>query len=132
MQRRTILIADDDIGLLAAMSTRFESLGFEVITTQDAYQALDRARRTHPDAMVLDVHMPAGEGFSVMERLAAIPELAGTPCIIMTGDDSPEVRRHAESAEAFAMLSKPFEMEELVLIIQAAVRRVRASAASGR
>ena len=117
MQHRTILIADDNIGLLAAMSTRLESLGFEVVTTQDAYQALDRARRTHPDAMVLDVHMRAGEGFRVMDRLAAIPELAGTPCIIMTGDDTPEVRRHAENAEAFAMLSKPFEMEELVLII---------------
>ena len=79
MATKTILIADDDLSLLEALKIRFQSEGFEVITSQDAYQALAIAQRDHPDLLLLDVNMPAGNGFSVHERLARMERLAGTP-----------------------------------------------------
>ena len=70
--RRRILIADDDRNLLQALTVRLDAAGYDVITTQDAYQALDFARKHRPDLLLLDINMPAGSGFSVHERIAKV------------------------------------------------------------
>jgi len=114
MTPRTVLIADDDLGLLAAMRVRLESEGFTVISTQDAYQAVEQARKSLPDLLILDINMPAGSGFSVQQRLDNIPELADTPVIYITGEDPDQVDSIAERFGAFAVLHKPFETTTLI------------------
>ena len=103
MAAKKILIADDDVKLLQALTVRLEAEDFEVITCQDAYQALDMARRNLPDLLLLDINMPAGNGFSVQERIAKIKELAGIPVIYITGDASAAVDRNAHKLGAFAV-----------------------------
>lgn len=112
ISKRTILIADDDPRFLGALRTRLVAEGFEVSTAQDAYQAIDLARRTRPDLLVLDVNMPAGNGFSVQERLKNIAGLQETPVIFVTGDCS--VMSRSTTHPGTDVLRKPFDTAELL------------------
>lgn len=118
-----ILIADDNLKLLKALTLRLEAEAFEVIASQDAYQALDFARRHQPDLILLDVNMPAGDGFSVQQRIAGNKELAGIPIIYLTGEKSAAVDEKAHELGAVAVIHKPFEMKRLLEVIRAALRR---------
>lgn len=75
------------------------------MVAQDAYQAVDQARKNHPDVMILDINMPAGDGFSVHNRLSKISSLQGVPIIYLTGDRSVRVASMAREREAFALSS---------------------------
>ncbi|MFI4881557.1 MAG: response regulator [Phycisphaerales bacterium JB064] len=114
MTNQTVLIADDDPRMLQAMRIRLEEHGFNVIVAQDGYQAVDKARHHEPDVMVLDIRMPAGNGFSVQERIDKIEEIAGTPIIYVTGVDPDTVDRDAMNNGAYAVLHKPFPGSILV------------------
>ena len=109
MSLGTILVADDDVGLLSVITTRLEHDGYRVVTCRDGYQTIAAARRELPDLLILDINMPAGNGFSVHERINAIEELRTTPVMYMTGRDSQEVYDKADSMGAIAVLQKPFD-----------------------
>ena len=125
MPTQTILVADDDLSLLQAMRIRLEAQGFTVITAQDAYQALEKARQAEPDVFVLDINMPAGNGFSVQERIDKIEELAGTPVIYVTGASPELVDRDALNHGAYAVLHKPFDASTLVDTVLGALGYLR-------
>lgn len=121
MTQKKILIADDDHGFLNALTIRLEATGYEVIASQDSYQALQFARENRPDLLLLDINMPAGDGFTVQERLKNIPELASIPVIYITGDTSGQTTFNARMHGAFAVLHKPFELENLLTVIEKAL-----------
>ncbi len=72
MDKPRILIVDDDADLLESLSLRLSHEGFDVSVAADGYEGLERARREAPDLLILDIHMPAGDGFSIQERLHAV------------------------------------------------------------
>lgn len=117
----TILIADDDDRVLKALIIRLGSLGFNVITATDGYNALALATKHKPDLLVLDVNMPAGDGFSVQERLKGIPGGSHVPVIYVTGDKSDRLNELADQFGAFALLHKPFHVEKLIDTILSAL-----------
>ena len=117
----TIIIADDDIQMLTALQVRLEADGHEVHGAQDAYFALQLARDEQADLLVLDINMPAGDGFSVQERLRNIPDLADTPVVYITGEHSPRVTDGAAAHGAFAVVHKPFASETLRTVIHEAL-----------
>src|SRR2546421_911788 len=119
-----ILIADDNGHLLSALR---EQMGarYDVITCADAYMALQLAMKEKPDVMVLDIRMPAGEGFSVIERLASDPVLKGIPVIYITGDQSTLLKLRAEKLGAFGLLYKPIRLSTLLATINSAVNTRR-------
>ena len=118
----TILLADDDAMLLEALSIRLQAEGYRVITLTDGYQALQQSIQLQPDLLVLDVNMPAGDGFSVLTRAARVGNvLSDVPVIFMTGEDSPRVDHAVRDHGAFAVLRKPFAYEALSETIAAAL-----------
>ena len=121
MASKSILIADDDLGLLQALATRLEAEEYRVTVTQDAYHALALARRYVPDLLLLDINMPAGSGFSVQERIKKIDELAAVPVIYITGEPPESVDQAAEQLGAFAVIRKPFETNHLLDTIRSAL-----------
>lgn len=121
MSQKQILIADDDRGILTALSVRLKSYGFDVLTAMDAYQALSLAQEHAPDLVILDVRMPAGEGTSVQERMQKLTSLATTPVIYLTGDKSPETAATARELGAFDIVYKPFQEQTLLSIIDRAI-----------
>jgi DNA-binding response OmpR family regulator len=122
MSEATILIADDNVGILKALKVRLAAEGFTVISAQDAYQALELARKHRPDLFLLDVNMPAGNGFSVQERVSKCEELRGVPVIYITGDKGPEIDRVARQVGAYCVIRKPFTFSDLLVTIHAALQ----------
>jgi DNA-binding response OmpR family regulator len=122
-----ILIADDDKALLTSLSVRLKSEGYEVLCVQDSYQAVEQTRKCWPDLLILDINMPAGDGFTVQERTDRMPHLHAIPVIYLTGDHSERVAELAKSQHAFALMFKPFETKELLATIRAAIASPRPS-----
>jgi DNA-binding response OmpR family regulator len=87
---RSILLADDDRDLLAAMALRCRRHGLKVLCAHDAYTALSLAKSEKPDMVCLDVEMPAGNGLSVCEMLASDDACRSIPVAIMTGRTDPD------------------------------------------
>jgi DNA-binding response OmpR family regulator len=76
-----------------------------------------------PDLLLLDIHMPAGEGFSVQERFRTISTQTAVPVIYLSGDRSGEVDKAVLKLGAFALVRKPFENDELLMMVKAALRK---------
>ena len=117
-----ILIADDDERFVTALSYRLEKLGFKTITAKDGYNALARTVESKPDLMLLDIGMPAGDGFTVKERVQKHEELAHIPCIYLTGDGSLDALQAAETIGAYALFHKPIRFSELQRTIEMALK----------
>lgn len=109
-----VLIADDDAKFLGMLKLQLKAAGYDVATAQDSYLALQSARRSTPDIILLDVNMPAGDGFSVRGRLQRIATTARIPVIFLTGEQSARIRKHSREFGASAVVHKPFELEELL------------------
>ena len=122
----TILVADDDKAFTAAISARLTNLGYHVVVAHDGYMALDAALKHSPDLLILDINMPAGDGFSVVDRLRKRDEVSHTvPLIIVSGESSAVRRSEAHRHGAFGYLSKPFESGDLVTMVRQALHEER-------
>lgn len=121
-----ILIADDHAKLVEALKFRFEKRGFSVVTAHDGYNALAVATREPLDLMILDINMPAGDGFSVQERLHKPRGKPGVPVIYITGDQSIRLDEVAEDLGALAVFHKPFQFQELYNAASGIVRDIAA------
>ena len=124
-QNATILIADDDERVLKALMLRLGKVGFNVVTATDGYSALALAAECKPSLLLLDINMPAGDGFSVQERMKGISELATIPVIYVTGDKSERLDDVARRLGAFAVLHKPFHIEQLIDTVLSALSSPR-------
>ena len=115
----TILISDDDPGLLDTVSMLLEASGYEVHTARSAPEALDRWPRVHPDLVIVDLHMPGG-GIDLVET---ITRRTSTPVIVLSGDVDEAVKVAALDAGAEDYVTKPFSAAELLARVRVALRR---------
>ncbi|HVP38649.1 MAG TPA: response regulator transcription factor [Candidatus Saccharimonadales bacterium] len=113
-----ILLVDDDPELLQVLSLRLQQDGYDVATANTGDQAIAEASRRPPDLMVLDLGMPRGNGFKVLERVRASVRTAATPVIVLTGNLEPAFEIRARKAGADEFLHKPTELADLVATIQ--------------
>jgi CheY-like chemotaxis protein len=118
---KTVLLVDDDSVFLLAIGVRLKGMGYTVCTSKDALSAVSAVRKNNPDVVVLDVSLPAGDGFLVAERLRKLSEAAATPIIIVTASENPELPRRAIRAGAVAFLKKPFDAATLANAIESAL-----------
>jgi CheY-like chemotaxis protein len=109
-----ILIVDDDQDIRHLLGHRLKAQGYETVFAGDAISAVNQARTERPDLILLDLSLPAGDGYVVMERLRAMPALEGIPVIVVSARDplSQEERFAQSGADAF--FRKPFDYEELM------------------
>lgn len=90
----TVFVADDDLALVNAISTRCQAIGLRVLTASDASSAWQRIDRNRPQFIILDVDMPCGNGLSILEMIRTHEDLSETPVILLTGrTDRETVRR---------------------------------------
>ena len=115
LKRKHVLIADDDLVHTTMLSGLLKAGGFEVSVAADAMQAIMLAVRKPPDAILLDIGMPGGGGFQVLERLKAStnPKLSKVPVIVLTGLTDPLLAGRVLAIGASEFLSKSVSPEKL-------------------
>jgi DNA-binding response OmpR family regulator len=116
-----ILIVDDDQDIRKFLGHRLKADGFEPIFAADAISAVNQARKERPDLILLDLMLPAGDGYVVMERLKAMPALEGVPVIVISARDPSTERERAWDAGVDAFFRKPFDYADLLLAIRKAL-----------
>ena len=118
---KTVLLVDDDHTFLLIMGVGLKSMGYTVCTAKDAVNAISAARKNNPDLVVLDVSLPAGDGFLVAERLQNLIGSSTTPIIFVTASEKAALRERAMKLGAAAFLQKPFDATTLANAIESAL-----------
>ena len=121
MAMKTVLLIDDDNVFLLTIGVRLKSMGYTVYAAKDAVNAISAVRTNNPDVIVLDVSLPAGDGFMVAERLQNLISTAATPIIFVTASEKPGLRERAMKLGAVAFLNKPFAATTLADAIETAL-----------
>jgi CheY-like chemotaxis protein len=120
MDSRKILIVDDNADVRLGMHLRLKNQ-YETFFAADAFSGVAEARKHRPDLIILDLGLPAGDGFTVMERLKQVPYLAVIPIIVLSGRDGLGNQKRAYEAGAKAFLTKPVNDAELLTAIRQAL-----------
>lgn len=116
---RKILIVDDDPDLRVALRVRLRANRYETVSAVDGYSAITQAHKEKPDLIILDLGLPAGDGFVVLNRLHQNPELAEIPVIVLTARDPQSTERKALEMGACAFFQKPADNSALLGVIRA-------------
>ena len=122
-----ILIVDDDHEVAKSIEATLRRY-YQVYVVHSGVGAIKEARRHYPDIVVLDVVMPGMDGLETCRQLRVDPILTNIPILFLTALGRPEDRVAGFRAGADDYLTKPFDLEELRLRIQAILRRVSRSA----
>ena len=97
MDKKKILIVDDDTDLRIGINARLRANGYETSFAVDGMTAISVARKECPDLVLLDLGLPGGDGFVVLERMRSHMQLSATPIIVLTARD-PESRTGTQAA----------------------------------
>ena len=120
-ERRRILVCDDEPQILRALKVVLREAGFEPVPAETVEEALDLAAVRPPDAAIVDLVLPDGDGIDVLRGLRQWSQM---PVLVLSavGDEAAKVR--ALDAGADDYVTKPFGPRELIARLEAALRRV--------
>ncbi|MEC4803554.1 MAG: response regulator transcription factor [Jaaginema sp. PMC 1079.18] len=121
-----ILVAEDDPGIRLAVSDYIELLGYAAIAAENGEQALAILETYRPHLLVADIKMPLKDGYQLVRQVRQRPEFRLLPVIFLTERSSTEERIRGYQAGCDLYLPKPFEMEELGVIIRSLLERSQA------
>jgi len=120
-QKKRILIVDDERDIVKALTIRLRGAGYEVVTAFDGAQGIFMAHKENPDLIILDIRMPAGNGFSVAEKLKQSTNTLAIPVIFLTGSPERNSEEKAMALGARFYVKKPYDPEELLDAIKRAL-----------
>jgi DNA-binding response OmpR family regulator len=121
MSQKKILVVDDDPDVRLSLHVRLKANHYDVIFAADGVASISEARKHLPDLVILDLGLPAGDGFSVLERLKANLSLSQIPVIVVSARDRVGNRDRALKAGARAFLQKPVDNARLLSMIRLAL-----------
>jgi DNA-binding response OmpR family regulator len=117
MAKKKILIVDDDEDVSRGLRVLFRAHDYLTVVATDAVTAISQAIKEIPDLIILDLGIPAGDGYLVMERLGNIESLASIPVIVFTARDEENNKERCLEAGAKAFFQKPVDHTELLSTI---------------
>ncbi|MBF6990355.1 MULTISPECIES: hybrid sensor histidine kinase/response regulator [Cupriavidus] len=121
---RRIMVVDDNADALEAMTMTLQTMGHTVVTAPDGPTAVALATAARPEVVLLDLGMPAMDGFETARRLRALPEMRGATLVALTGFGQPEDRRRAMEAGFDQHLVKPADLDALTHLLDTLKDRV--------
>jgi DNA-binding NarL/FixJ family response regulator len=121
---RRLLIVDDEPNLLTAIAAVLRGEGFEVATARNGKDALLQLAKSIPDLIVSDIRMPLMDGYKLARQLRSAPHTALIPIVFLSAKDETEDRIEGFHSGIDVYLTKPFEPEELIAVINNILARV--------
>jgi len=113
----TVLICDNEDVLRGLVAASLEGSGYRLVEARDGDEALEQARRTRPDLILLDMMMPGRTGLEVLAELRRDADLAGIPVVMLTARAQATDREAAEAAGADEFVPKPFSPAALAGVV---------------
>lgn len=129
MNDQAILIIEDDPVIRLGMHVSLKANHYKTYLADDAIVSIAEARKHLPDLIILDLGLPAGDGFVVMDRLKQFPALAVIPVIVVSGRDPRVAEPKAIQCGASAFLQKPVDNQVLLSVIRRLLPKQKAAAA---
>ena len=121
----TILLVEDESDVVDLLRYNLNKAGFSVLIATDGLTGLEMARKNRPEIVVLDLMLPGLDGYSVCKALKKDPDTEALPILMLTARGEPSERVHGLEIGADDYVTKPFSPRELVLRIQALLKRSR-------
>ena len=112
-KRRRVLIVDDNVDAAETLQMVVSTMGHDAQTVHDGPTALDAARKSRPDIVLLDISMPGMDGYAVARGLRREPELRNIRVVALTGYGQQEDRRRTREAGFDEHLVKPVSPDDL-------------------
>ncbi len=122
---QTVLVVDDETDILELVSLNLQRQQFNIITAENGLIAVQLAKEKLPDIVVLDLMLPGLDGFGVFKELRADPRTVGIPVIMLTAKGEVNDRIAGLELGADDYVTKPFSPKELVLRIEALLKRTQ-------
>ncbi len=118
-----IFLVDDDELILAMLSRTLEKDGYDVVTDSGEKNFIDKITARHPDVVLLDINLPGQSGMDTLQALKR--EAADIEVIMLTADDTAETAVRAMKIGAWDYLTKPFNMDEVKIVIGNAIKNIK-------
>ena len=121
---RTVLVVDDDPGVIQILEVNLRHANFAVITGVNGAQALAKASRERPDLILLDVILPDMDGLDICRRLKESRPTSQIPVILISAKVESKDIIAGMAAGAEDYIAKPFSPSEVVALVESSLRRV--------
>ncbi|MFZ0063340.1 MAG: response regulator transcription factor [Pyrinomonadaceae bacterium] len=121
---KRLLVVDDEPNLLRAVAACLKAEAYEVTTARSGREALLQLAEAVPDLVVSDIRMPGMDGYQLARQLRGSPRTALVPIVFLTAKDETADRIEGFRAGIDAYLTKPFEPEELIAVVNGILSRV--------
>ncbi len=118
MDKKRILVVDDEIELVKAIQIRLDQAGYEVLAAHDGKEGLEKARKEKPDLIILDLMLPKLPGTEVCKEIRKDEKIGKIPIIMLTAKDSDADRVIGKVIGANYYMIKPFDAEGLLDLIK--------------
>jgi len=121
---KKVLIADDEPDILEILKYNLIKEGYQVVTAQDGNEAIEKAKQTLPDLIILDIMMPGKNGVEVCEILRSQPNMKDTLIMFLTAlsDEATQIKGLLTGADDY--ISKPISPNVFISKVQSLLRRV--------
>ncbi len=121
---KKILLADDSLTIQKVVELTFSDSEYDLLCVPNGQRALEKVAEEAPDLILADVVMPEKNGYEVCEAIKANPATARIPVILLSGTFEPFDRDRAERLGCDAIVSKPFDSQQLLRQVEALLSRV--------
>lgn len=118
-----ILVVDDDIAINELIKVNLELQGHTVVQAYNGVEGFAKAKQEEPSLIVLDIMMPDVDGYTMAQRVRQCPEISETPIIMLTALSELNNKVEGFNIGVDDYLTKPFEIEELIVRVRALLKR---------
>jgi len=128
LDRKTVLLVDDNRTHQYSLGKHLEESGFDVLHAHSGSEAMDLATSKRPDAVLLDINLPDTTGFDICRQLKSDPNTESIPVVFHSATHETQLARsQAADLGAISFLSYPISIEHLVRVLQGAFLRTGGS-----
>lgn len=121
--KKLVLVVDDDVDLVEALTMKLESCNYDVVKAYDGVEGFEKVKTDNPDLIILDVMMPRKDGYQLCDELKSSDEYKKIPIILLTAvadavSSTNYTHMGGKTTLADDYVPKPIDLDELMEIVQ--------------